>query len=283
MTAQILDGKALAEKIILECKQKAETLKPTLAVVLVGNDSASAVYVRNKEKSCERANIHSLVIRMDENTTQEELMAKVDQLNTDPQITGFIVQMPLPRHLDSTEVLRAIDPKKDADGFHATNLGKMLQSKDFEDLPPATPAGIIRLLEEYNIDPSGKEAVVVGRSNIVGKPIAVMLINRSATVTVCHSRTADLNAHIKRADILIAAVGKAKFITGEMLKPGATVIDVGMNRDENGKLCGDVDFETAKEVAGFITPVPGGVGPMTVASLIENTVNAAERQQSGVN
>jgi 5,10-methylene-tetrahydrofolate dehydrogenase/Methenyl tetrahydrofolate cyclohydrolase len=194
-------------------------------------------------------------------------------------VTGFIVQLPLPRHIREPLVIRAIDPKKDVDGFHAYNLGKMFLSKDFEDLPPATPAGIIRLLDEYGIDPSGKEAVVVGRSNIVGKPISTMLLNRSATVTTCHSRTADLAVHTRRADILVVAVGKAHLITAEMVKPGAVVIDAGMNRLESGKLVGDVEFETVAEVAAHITPVPGGVGPMTVASLIANTVRAAERRQ----
>lgn len=277
MTAQILDGKALSQKILDECREKAEKLKPTLAVILVGDDPASAIYVRNKKIACEKAGLRSLSFEYPATFSQEELLHKIEELNRDPEITGFIVQSPLPKHISEPLVIRAIDPKKDVDGFHAYNIGKMFLSKDFEDLPPATPAGIIRLLNEYGIDPAGKEAVVVGRSNIVGKPIAMMLLNRNATVTVCHSKTADLKAHTLRADILVVAIGKAEFITGDMVKPGAVVIDVGMNRLPSGKLVGDVEFDTAKEHAAYITPVPGGIGPMTIASLISNTIRAAER------
>ncbi len=282
MPAQILDGKTLAAKIVAECQQKAAQLSPTLAVVVVGDDAASAVYVKNKKIACEKAGIRSLSFEYPAKTTEAELLAKIAELNANPQITGFIVQLPLPKHISEPLVIRAIDPKKDVDGFHAYNLGKMFLSKDFEDLPPATPSGIIRLLEEYNIDLAGKEAVIVGRSNIVGKPISTMLLNRSATVTTCHSKTKDLKAHTLRADILIVAVGIAHLITADMVKDGAVVVDAGMNRLEDGKLVGDVDFDAVAEKASYITPVPGGVGPMTVASLIANTIRAAERQVADI-
>ncbi len=278
MTAQILDGKALAAEIVAECQQKAASLSPTLAVILVGDDPASAIYVRNKKLACERAGINSLSFEYPATISEAELLAKIAELNADPKVSGFIVQLPLPKHISEPLVIRAIDPKKDVDGFHAYNLGKMFLSKDFEDLAPATPSGIIRLLEKYKINPAGKEAVVVGRSNIVGKPISTMLLNRSATVTTCHSKTADLKAHTISADILIVAVGIAHLITADMVKPGAVVVDAGMNRLESGKLVGDVDFEAVAEKASYITPVPGGVGPMTIACLIANTIRAAERQ-----
>jgi methylenetetrahydrofolate dehydrogenase (NADP+)/methenyltetrahydrofolate cyclohydrolase len=278
MPARIFDGKALSEKLIADCRQKTAELKPTLAVILVGDNPASQVYVRNKKLACERAGIRSVSLEYPASITEAELLSKIAELNADPAISGFIVQLPLPDHIREPLVIRAIDPKKDVDGFHAYNLGKMFLSKDFEDLPPATPAGIIRLLDEYGIDPAGREAVVIGRSNIVGKPIAVMLLNRSATVTVCHSKTPDLAAHTRRADILVVAIGRANFVSGEMVKNGAVVIDVGMNRLPDGKLVGDVDFASVKKKASLITPVPGGVGPMTIASLLLNTIRAAERQ-----
>ncbi len=281
MTAQILDGKAVAEKLIAECQAKAAALHPTLAVILVGEDPASAVYVRNKKLACEKAGIRSLSYEYPADISEMELLGKIQELNSDPEVTGFIVQLPLPKHISEPLVIRAIDPKKDVDGFHAYNIGKMFLSKDFEDLPPATPSGIIRLLDEYRIDPKGKEAVVVGRSNIVGKPISTMLLNRSATVTTCHSKTQDLAVHTRRADILIVAVGIADLITADMVKDGVVVVDAGMNRLDSGKLVGDVDFDGVVEKASYITPVPGGVGRMTVASLIVNTVHAAERQQGG--
>jgi methylenetetrahydrofolate dehydrogenase (NADP+)/methenyltetrahydrofolate cyclohydrolase len=279
MSATILDGKALAEKIIQESKRKTNILKPTLAVIIVGNDPASKIYVRNKKKSCERAGIHSLTIELPEETTQQELIEEIEKLNTDPKINGFIVQLPLPVHISTPKIIRAIDPKKDVDGFHAYNLGKMFLSPEFEDLPPATPAGIIRLLEEYNIEIEGKEAVVVGHSKTVGKPISTMLLNRNATVTTCHIHTKDLKSHTKRADILVVAVGKPNLITADMVKEGVVVIDVGINRLENGKIVGDTDFDAIKQKASFISPVPGGVGPMTVASLMQNTITATSRNR----
>lgn len=280
MSATILDGKALAEKIIKECKIKAEALRPTLAVIIVGDDPASKIYVRNKERSCERAGIHSVTIALPEETTQKELLEQINQLNKDSRVNGFIIQLPLPQHISAPKIIRAIDPKKDVDGFHAYNLGKMFLSPEFEDLPPATPAGIIRLLEEYNIEMEGKEVVIVGHSKTVGKPISTMLLNRNATVTTCHIHTKDLKSHTKKADILVVAVGKPNLITADMVKEGVVVIDVGINRLENGKIVGDTNFEAIKEKASFISPVPGGVGPMTVASLIANTIHAAERQSS---
>lgn len=280
MTAKILDGKALAEKVILESKEKAAELNPTIAVLVVGDNPASAVYVRNKERACEKAGIRSVSIRLSEETTQEELLEKIDALNTDDEITGFIVQLPLPEHFYVPDVIRAIDPVKDIDGFHAYNLGKMFLSPEFEDLPPATPAGIIRMLDEYEIDVKGKEVVVVGHSNIVGKPISTMLLNRDATVTTCHKFTKDLAAHTSRADIIIVAAGVPGLIKGDMVKKGVVVIDVGINRLETGELVGDVLFDEVKEKASYISPVPGGVGPMTVASLIANTIHAAERKSA---
>jgi methylenetetrahydrofolate dehydrogenase (NADP+)/methenyltetrahydrofolate cyclohydrolase len=278
VSAKILDGKALAEKVLLESKIKAEKLNPTIAVIVVGDDPASAVYVRNKERSCEKAGIRSVSIRLPEETTQEELLEKIHMLNNDDEITGFIVQLPLPEHFYTPDVIRAIDPAKDIDGFQAYNLGKMFLSPEFEDLPPATPAGIMRMLEEYNIEIEGKEVVVVGHSNIVGKPISIMLLNRNATVTTCHKFTKDLAAHTSRADILIVAAGVPGLITGDMVKKGVVVVDVGINRLETGKIVGDVLFDEVQEKASYISPVPGGVGPMTVASLIANAIHAAERQ-----
>lgn len=277
MGAKILDGKALAEKILRESKEKAELLNPTIAVVVVGDDPASAVYVKNKERACEKAGIRSISIRMSEETTQKELLMAIEKLNNDPEITGFIVQLPLPEHLYVPEIIRAIDPKKDIDGFQAYNLGKMFLSSEFEDLPPATPKGIVRMLKEYNIEIEGKEVVVVGHSNTVGKPISTMLLNRNATVTTCHKYTKDLASHTSRADILIVAAGVPGLITGEMVKKGVVVVDVGINRLETGKIVGDVLFDEVREKASYISPVPGGVGPMTVASLIANTIHAAER------
>ncbi len=282
---KILDGKTLAEKMYTKIKQQTETMtqKPCLAVILVGSDPASQVYVNNKKKSCEKAGIKSLSIEFPETISEEELLQKIHQLNTDNSVTGMIVQVPLPKHISEEKVLYAIDPKKDMDGFHPANLGEMYLSKEKEYLPPATPAGIITMLEENNIEIAGKEVVIVGRSNNVGKAVAVMLLNRNATITVCHSRTHDLSTHTKRADILIVAVGKPKFITEDMVKDGAVIVDVGIHRipnpdtssDKKFVLCGDVDFETVKNKVSAISPVPGGVGPMTVASLIQNTVNAS--------
>ncbi len=258
---------------------KVKKLDPKLVIVQVGEDPASASYIKQKFKSCEKVGLRSEHVHLPADTSYEELLKKIDGLNKDDDVSGFIVQVPLPDHLNNKvpQITRAIEPHKDADGFGAYNLGKMFLSAEYEHLPPATPSGIIRMLEHYNIPVEGKHAVVVGRSNIVGKPIAIMLLNRGATVSVCHSKTPDLAAVIKQADILIAAVGKPKLITADMVKDGVVVIDVGVNRTDDG-LCGDVDFETIEKKASAITPVPGGVGPMTVASLIRNCVTAKERQ-----
>ncbi len=247
---------------------------PGLAVIIVGSDPASQVYVRNKCKDCEEIGVYSEEYALPENTTQEELESLIDKLNEDKKISGILVQLPLPRHLDEKAVINKISPKKDVDAFHPANVGKIMIG-DYDFLP-CTPAGVMELIEKAGVDVNGKKCVVVGRSNIVGKPQAMLLLHKNGTVTICHSRTKDLKKECLEADILVAAVGKAKLITGDMVKPGATVIDVGMNRDENGKLCGDVDFDGVKEIAGAITPVPGGVGPMTRAILMKNTVHAAE-------
>lgn len=276
----ILDGKALSEQLINSAKTKAEELHPTLAVILVGENPASVTYVRNKKKACERAGINYLEYKFPESISQESLLEKVKELNEDNSVNGFIVQVPLPKHISVPEVIRAIDPAKDVDGFHAYNVGKMFLSPEFEDLPPATPLGIVKLLDHYNIPIQGKEVVVVGHSNTVGKPISVMMLNRNATVTTCNRFTKDLSAHTQRADILIVAVGKEKLITADMVKEGVVVIDVGINRRADGTMCGDVDFEEINKKASYITPVPGGVGPMTVAALILNTIRATERQRT---
>jgi methylenetetrahydrofolate dehydrogenase (NADP+)/methenyltetrahydrofolate cyclohydrolase len=276
----ILDGKALSDSLIDSMKEKAAKLKPTLAVIMAGDHPASASYVRNKQKACERAGIKFVELKYPDSITQDVLTEKIHQLNEDPAITGFIVQLPLPKQIDVPLLFREIDPKKDVDGFTAYNIGKMFLSPEFEDLPPATPFGIIKLLDHYGIQIQGKEAVVVGHSNIVGKPISTMLLNRNATVTTCHIYTKNLAEHTKRADILIVAVGKPGLITADMVKEGAVVIDVGINKRDDGTLCGDVDFDAVSKKASAITPVPGGVGPMTVAALILNTIRAAERQKS---
>ena len=275
---KILDGKSLSEQLVDSIKEKAEKLKPKLAVILVGENPASMAYVRNKKKACERAGIEYAEYNFPTTITQEELLAKIDELNKDNSVNGLIVQLPLPDHIYVPDVIRAVEPSKDVDGFHAYNIGKMFLSPEFEDLPPATPLGIVKLLDHYNIPIQGKEVVVVGHSNIVGKPTSMMMLNRNATVTTCHIFTKDLSAHTKRADILIVAVGKEKLITADMVKEGVIVVDVGMNRNKDGKLCGDVDFDEVSKKASYITPVPGGVGPMTVAALILNTVRATERQ-----
>ena len=243
-------------------------------MVLVGNDPASRVYVNNKKKACEEIGVYSEEYTMPEETTQEQLLELVETLNNSDKVHGILVQLPLPKHLDEKAVINAINPKKDVDAFHPVNVGKIMIG-DF-DFVPCTPAGVMELIYESGIEVSGKECVVIGRSNIVGKPQAMLLLHKNGTVTVCHSKTKDLKEVTRRADILVAAVGRAKFVTSDMVKEGAVVIDVGMNRDENGKLCGDVDFEAVKEVAGAITPVPGGVGPMTIAMLMKNTVKAAQ-------
>lgn len=279
MSALLLDGREASKALLEALKPKIKKLDPKLVVVQIGDDPASASYIKQKFKSCEAVGMRSEHKHLSEKTTLSELMELIEALNEDADVTGFIVQLPLPDHLQKSvpEIIRAIDSKKDVDGFGAYNLGKTFLSTEFEHLPPATPGGIIALFAHYKINPAGKHVVVVGRSNIVGKPIAVMLLNRDATVTVCHSKTKDLSSITRQADILIAAAGKAKMITAEMVKEGVVVIDVGMNQTESG-LVGDVDFENVSKKASAITPVPGGVGPMTVASLIKNCVQAKERQ-----
>ncbi|MBE6588416.1 MAG: bifunctional methylenetetrahydrofolate dehydrogenase/methenyltetrahydrofolate cyclohydrolase FolD [Ruminococcaceae bacterium] len=277
--AHIIDGKKIAELTRADIAARVAAFKeengfaPGLAVVIVGENPASKVYVRNKKKASEEAGMYSVVCEMPESTTQAELMEKLAELKSDERIHGILVQLPLPGHLDEGEVLRFIPPEKDVDAFHAENTGHIMIG-DYQFLP-CTPAGVMTMLRHENIDVAGKNCVVVGRSNIVGKPMAMLLLHANGTVTICHSRTKNLAEVTREADILVVAIGKAKFVTGDMIKPGAVVIDVGMNRDENGKLCGDVDFESAEPVAGAITPVPGGVGPMTITTLLENTLRAA--------
>lgn len=280
MPAQIIDGLALSKKIRTSIAERTAALKekgiaPGLAVILVGDNPASQVYVRNKIKACEDAGIYSLLEKHDAEMTEEALLARIDALNNDAAIHGILVQLPLPKHIDEQKVLEAISPKKDVDGFHVASAGALMTG-----LPgfwPCTPHGCMKMLDDIGYNLRGKHAVVVGRSNIVGKPMALMLLARSATVTICHSATADLGAMTRQADVIVAAVGKENLITKDMVKPGAVVIDVGMNRNAEGKLCGDVDFQGVSEVASWITPVPGGVGPMTITMLLENTLIAAEQ------
>ncbi len=281
MSADILDGAALAKSIRAEVAQRvarcvAAGRTPGLAVLLVGDDPGSAIYVRHKVKDCEEAGMRSLLERLPADTTQAALLARIRALNDDDSVDGILVQLPLPAQIDPAAVIEAISPAKDVDGFHVASAGALLTGQ--KGFLPCTPYGVMRLLEHAGAQLRGAEAVVVGRSNIVGKPQALLLLQADATVTICHSRTRDLAAHTRRADVLVAAVGRARMIRGEMIKPGAIVIDVGMNRDEHGKLCGDVDFESARQVASWITPVPGGVGPMTRAMLLVNTIEAAERR-----
>lgn len=276
-----IDGKAVAAKIKAQVAGEAAILAekgiaPGLAVVIVGSDPASRIYVNNKRKACQEAGIYSEEYAMPEGTTQEELLALVDRLNHEPKISGILVQSPLPKGLNESALVEAIDPKKDVDAFHPYNVGKLMQGRQI--FLPCTPAGVIELLKSANVEIAGKNCVVIGRSDIVGKPMAMLLMQNNGTVTICHSRTQNLAEICRGADILVSAVGKAGFVTGDMIKPGAAAIDVGMNRDENGKLCGDVVFEEAEKVAGYITPVPGGVGPMTIAMLMQNTVTAAKLQ-----
>ena len=274
----ILDGKALSLKIKDELKEhtaqlKAEGINPALAVIIVGNDPASRVYVNNKKKACEYIGIISEEYALPEETTMEQLLELIDTLNASDKINGILVQLPLPKHLDEKEVINRISPKKDVDAFHPSNVGKIMIG-DYDFLP-CTPAGVMELIKLSGIDVNGKNCVVVGRSNIVGKPQAMLLLHANGTVTICHSRTKNLKEVCLGADILVAAVGKENIITADMVKPGAIVIDVGMNRNAEGKLCGDVDFNNIKDIAGAITPVPGGVGPMTIAMLMKNTLKAA--------
>jgi methylenetetrahydrofolate dehydrogenase (NADP+)/methenyltetrahydrofolate cyclohydrolase len=281
--AEIIDGKLVSaetrKEIAREAKEFiAETgIVPGLAVILVGDDPASAVYVRNKHKGCLDVGFKSFQIELPKETTEEELVNRIKDLNENPEVHGILVQLPLPKHISEERIINTISPEKDVDAFHPVNVGKILIGN--YDFLPCTPAGVMQLLKYYNVNISGKECVVIGRSNIVGKPMALLLLAENGTVTVCHSRTKDLQEVAKRADILVVAIGKAKFVGKEMVKPGAVVIDVGINRDENGKLCGDVNFSEVEDVASMITPVPGGVGPMTITMLLKNTLTAAKKQK----
>ena len=280
MTAQLIDGVALSRQLRTELTQRAHNLtaqgqQPGLAVLLVGDDPASQVYVRNKVKACAEVGIHSLLERHPASLNEAELLARIAALNADPRIHGILVQLPLPPQIEAQRVIEAISPAKDVDGFHIASAGALLVGQP--GFWPCTPYGCLKMLEHIGFNLRGKHAVVIGRSNIVGKPMALLLLQRDATVTLCHSRTPDLKSHTRQADVIVAAVGKAGLLTADMVKPGAVVLDVGMNRDAAGKLCGDVDFAGVKEVAGYLTPVPGGVGPMTITMLLSNTVQAAER------
>jgi methylenetetrahydrofolate dehydrogenase (NADP+)/methenyltetrahydrofolate cyclohydrolase len=280
VTARIIDGKALAADVRAEVAQRVAALKargvqPTLAVILVGDNLASRTYVRHKGSDCESVGMRFILDRFAADLPEAALLARVAELNDDPSVHGMLVQLPLPKHIDTNKVIAAISPAKDADGFHVQSAGALMIG--LSGFKPCTPYGCMRMLQSAGIDPKGKHAVIVGRSNIVGKPMALMLLQAHATVTVCHSATPDLGVFTRQADILVAAVGRRNTITAELVKPGAAVIDVGMNQNEAGKLCGDVDFDAVREVAGWITPVPGGVGPMTRAMLLVNTVEAAER------
>jgi methylenetetrahydrofolate dehydrogenase (NADP+) / methenyltetrahydrofolate cyclohydrolase len=280
MTATLIDGNALSKQLRADVATRAAALtarglQPGLAVVLVGDNPASEVYVRNKVKACEDNGLYSSLDRYPATLSEADLLKRIDELNNDPKIHGILVQLPLPKHIDSHKVIEAIAPEKDVDGFHIANAGALMTGQPL--FRPCTPYGVMKMFEAHGITLTGANAVVIGRSNIVGKPMAMLLLDAGATVTICHSKTRDLAAHTREADIVVAAVGKRNILTADMVKPGATVIDVGMNRDDNGKLCGDVDFAGVKEVAGYITPVPGGVGPMTITMLLVNTMEAAER------
>jgi len=280
-TAQIIDGNALAAQTRADVARRTALLSsrgltPGLAVVLVGENPASQVYVRNKVKACADAGLHSVLERYPASMTEAELLARIDALNVDPSIHGILVQLPVPAHIDAHKVIEAIAPAKDVDGFHVSSAGALMVGQP--GFWPCTPYGCMKMLESIGYDLRGKHAVVIGRSNIVGKPMALMLLAQNATVTICHSATADLKAMTLQADVIVAAVGKRNVLTADMVKPGAVVLDVGMNRNDEGKLCGDVDYAGVSQVAGFITPVPGGVGPMTIAMLLVNTVEAAERE-----
>jgi methylenetetrahydrofolate dehydrogenase (NADP+) / methenyltetrahydrofolate cyclohydrolase len=280
MSAQLIDGNALSKQLRTQVSDRVAQLKargvtPGLAVVLVGDNPASQVYVRNKVKACEDTGMHSVLERYDAALSEADLLARVEALNHDPSIHGILVQLPLPDHIDAHKVIEAISPQKDVDGFHVASAGALMVGQP--GFWPCTPYGCIKMLESIGYNLRGKHAVVIGRSNIVGKPMALMLLQQDATITVCHSRTANLKAITLQADVIVAAVGKRNVLTADMVKPGAVVLDVGMNRNDEGKLCGDVDFDGVKEVAGYITPVPGGVGPMTITMLMVNTLESAER------
>ncbi len=279
--AKIFDGKAVREYNLDKIAEQVAVLKekgilPTLAVIIVGSDPASRIYVNNKKAACERTGMRSLEYALPEETTTDELLELIDKLNADKEVNGILCQLPVPKHIDKNAVLERILPQKDVDCFHPENVGRL--SIGNGELVPCTPMGMVKLLEYENIDPTGKHCVIIGRSDIVGKPMAMLMLARNATVSVCHSKTVNLAEITKQADILVAAVGIAKFVKADMVKEGAIVLDVGMDRDENGKLCGDVDFDEVKEKASFITPVPGGVGPMTIAMLMRNTLTAADIQ-----
>ncbi|MDB5889796.1 MAG: 5,10-methylenetetrahydrofolate dehydrogenase / methenyltetrahydrofolate cyclohydrolase [Polaromonas sp.] len=280
MTAQLIDGIALSAQLRIQVAQRAAALRgrgvvPGLAVVLVGDDPASQVYVRNKVKACQDNGLHSILERHPAALTEAELLSRVEALNQDPSIHGILVQLPLPAHIDAHKVIEAISSAKDVDGFHVASAGALMVGRP--GFWPCTPYGCMKMLDSIGYDLKGKHAVVIGRSNIVGKPMAMMLLQKNATVTICHSATADLKAMTLQADVVVAAVGKRNMLTADMVKPGAVVIDVGMNRTDDGKLCGDIDFNAVREVASFITPVPGGVGPMTITMLLVNTLEAAEQ------
>ena len=282
MSAKIIDGKQVAARCREELKQQVAALRargiiPGLAVILIGEDPASQVYVRNKHRACEELGIHSEQYTLPADTDRQTLLDLIMELNGREEIDGILVQLPLPGHLDEKEILSAIDPAKDVDSFHPQNVGRLVIGDYF--FAPCTPSGILTLIDSAGVDLTGKECVVIGRSNIVGKPMALMLLHRNATVTVCHSKTRELPSVTRRADVLISAVGKAGFVTADMVKPGAVVIDVGMNRNQAGKLCGDVDFESVSRVAGYLTPVPGGVGPMTITMLLRSTVLSAQNRR----
>ncbi len=279
-TGRLIDGNALSKQLRADVAQRAAALKargitPGLAVILVGDNPASQVYVRNKVKACEDSGLHSVLEKYEASMTEAQLLARIDALNRDPSIHGILVQLPLPAHIDAHKVIEAISPAKDVDGFHVASAGALMVGQP--GFWPCTPYGCMKMLESIGYDLKGKHAVVIGRSNIVGKPMALMLLGQNATVTICHSATKDLKAMTLQADVIVAAVGKRNVLTADMVKPGAVVIDVGMNRNDEGKLCGDVDFDGVKQVAGWITPVPGGVGPMTITMLLVNTLEAAER------
>ena len=280
MTAQRIDGTALSKQLRSEVAERAQALRargiiPGLAVILVGESPASQVYVRNKVKACEDSGLYSVLEKYDADMSQADLLARIDALNQDPSIHGVLVQLPLPPHIDAQKVIEAIAPAKDVDGFHVASAGALMVGQP--GFWPCTPYGCMKMLDSIGYDLNGKHAVVIGRSNIVGKPMALMLLQKNATVTICHSGTKNLKAMTLQADVIVAAVGKRNVLTADMVKPGAVVIDVGMNRDDSGKLCGDVDFDGVSSVAGYITPVPGGVGPMTITMLLVNTLEAAEK------
>jgi methylenetetrahydrofolate dehydrogenase (NADP+)/methenyltetrahydrofolate cyclohydrolase len=282
MAAQLLDGKSLAAQVRADVKRRVAHLaqrgiRPGLAVILAGDDPASKVYVRNKVRACEETGVRSWLCEYPAAASQAEILSKIEELNKDPAVHGILVQLPLPKHMDAQRVLDAVAPAKDVDGFHDSNLGALLAGKP--GIVPCTPAGVMRLLEHAAVPIAGQRAVVIGRSNIVGKPLALLLLQRDATVTVCHSKTRGIESMAKEADILVAAIGRAKLVTAAMVKPGACVVDVGVNRLADGTLAGDVDFQAAKQIAGWITPVPGGVGPMTIAMLLENCLYAALKSE----